>query len=770
MEPVYLDLHIHSSENPDKLNSDYNVELLLKKIKEYTNDSKYLISLTDHNIINKSAYMKLIELSINVLLGVELHISYYEGQSPYHCHIYFDIEKITEDDIDDINLKLQDLYPNKTPTKEANNIPHIEDIVKSFDQYNFILIPHGGQKHSTFNKSIPDGIKFDNTLERSIYYNQFDGFSSRGDSGLEETLDYFKRLGINDFINLVTGSDNYNLNRYPEAKSKDAKPFVPTWMLALPNFNGLRLSLSESSRLVYGDKPDNWSEYISKVKLKNEYLNIDVKLTPGLNVVIGGSSTGKTLFVDSIYKKLNADNFKESDYLALGVEDIQLENPSGVVPHYISQNYIMKIIDSSDTENQIDDIEIIKRVFPEDKQANEQIRKGLSRFKKDLGRLIESVKSIESERKVLSKIPIFTRLMYNKVESNVLEMIEPNSSLMEVIEYPKHQYETHMEYIKELRNFSKKNPFSPDICKELEKISNNLDITFKISTIESSIRKKITDGKNDIEELLTKEDKEQQTKKKNFQKLLKSITKYVFSIKDFYSTLENISDYSIAINTKEIESMGHTLYIENSFKMNKSDVIEIMNKYLNRGNQIASFDNIIPEILFKENYKKKAPKVKSYSDFIKRIYDDFEQLNRRVLRIITKDGRDFNNLSAGWKTSIILDLILGYQEDEAPIIIDQPEDNLATKYINTGLINAIKKIKDKKQIILVSHNATIPMLGDAQNIVLCEINNKIQISSSELEGKINNKLVLDYIAEITDGGKPSIKKRVKKYNLKRFKE
>jgi len=63
------------------------------------------------------------------------------------------------------------------------------------------------------------------------------------------------------------------------------------------------------------------------------------------------------------------------------------------------------------------------------------------------------------------------------------------------------------------------------------------------------------------------------------------------------------------------------------------------------------------------------------------------------------------------------------------------------------------------------------MLADAQNIVLCRNeNNKIVIKSSPLEGKIDGKEVVDLIAEITDGGKPSIKKRVKKYNLKKFSE
>ncbi|GJQ59853.1 MAG: hypothetical protein SCALA701_26540 [Candidatus Scalindua sp.] len=72
---------------------------------------------------------------------------------------------------------------------------------------------------------------------------------------------------------------------------------------------------------------------------------------------------------------------------------------------------------------------------------------------------------------------------------------------------------------------------------------------------------------------------------------------------------------------------------------------------------------------------------------------------------------------------------------------------------------------------MVSHNATIPMLGDAQNVVLCENRgNKIIIRSNPLEGSINGRSVVDIVADETDGGKSSIKKRVKKYNLKQFKE
>ena len=151
------------------------------------------------------------------------------------------------------------------------------------------------------------------------------------------------------------------------------------------------------------------------------------------------------------------------------------------------------------------------------------------------------------------------------------------------------------------------------------------------------------------------------------------------------------------------------------------------------------------------------------------MYDRLIEDNKTFYRITTRDGKDFDSLSAGWRTSVLLDLIFGYADDIAPVIIDQPEDNLATNYINDGLVRAIKEVKTRKQIILVSHNATIPMMADAQNIVYCENDgNRITIKSAPLEGSIDGKSVLDLVATITDGGKSSIKKRVKKYNLKKY--
>ena len=215
--------------------------------------------------MNKVAYLNAASLFPNLLMGAELHVRNYSNARPYHCHIFFR-SQISADTIDALNRVLDTLYPKKSVC-ESDPIPTIEEIAKHFDAYEFVLLPHGGQSHSTFDKSIPKDVQFDTTIERSIYYNHFDGFTARSNSGLESTQDYFRRLGIADFVNLITSTDNYNPDKYPESKNSEAEPFVPTWMLASPTFNGLRLSLSESARLVYGTRPDTWAEFIQHVSL-----------------------------------------------------------------------------------------------------------------------------------------------------------------------------------------------------------------------------------------------------------------------------------------------------------------------------------------------------------------------------------------------------------------------------------------------------------------------------------------------------------------------
>lgn len=769
MKPVYIDLHIHTSENPDDLNNAYDLECLKRKIEETAEGEHYLIALTDHNTINKAVYLKAVEMFDNIILGVELHVHNYDGQKPYHCHMYFKLEHINENTIDNLNRVLDKLYPKKVISEDAQ-VPRLEEIMKSFDAYEFVLLPHGGQSHSAFNDSIPAGVQFDNTLERSIYYNHFDGFTARSNVGLEKTLEYFDRLGIKDFVNLITASDNYSPQNYPSAKAKDASPFVKTWMLAKPTFNGLRLSLSESSRLKYDIKPDSWSECIQRVFLENDMIDIDVVLTPGLNVVIGGSSSGKSLLVDSLYHCIR-NRIDESMYIntPYKIQNIEVTNPAGQIPHYLPQNFIVSLCDQKDRERNINEISILQRLFPSDSEERKGIADGLSELNSHRALMVQSVKDIEALQSELARIPKLSHLIVtDQIQDNPLKYILPDDKTIESFSYSEISCKKDCKDIDRIEAFLSHNPLIEHDATLTAKLKDELNLAKIRSTLENIVRQAIKKFEKEINDAQTAENMEITTKRRQFDDLLSCIKKYFKFYDQFFTSLRHISRFSLKLKTKEIDSMGHKLFIDNKFELTKDKFLEVVNGLLKSQFRISRFENITPEKLFSKYYSER-PKVNGYDDFKKRIYACFVEMDKKSYRIITKDGKDFDKLSAGWKTSVILDLIFEWANDNAPLIIDQPEDNLATGYINTGLLAAIKKCKAKRQIILVSHNATIPMLGDAQNIVLCKNNDKkISIKSNALEGSIDGVDVVDLVADITDGGKASVKKRVKKYNLKRF--
>ncbi|MCK5332455.1 ATPase [Candidatus Parcubacteria bacterium] len=775
MVPVYLDLHIHTSENPNSLNENYDLDTLIEKVKVVAQGSDFLISFTDHNTINEKVYLEAVEkIRHSLILGVELHIQTHKDTETeaYHCHIYFNLDEINKGVLNDINSKLDKLYQNKQPDLKDETIPMIEQILDEFDEYDFILLPHGGQTHSTFERSIPKGKEFDNTMQRNVYYNFFDGFTSRSDKKTEDTKAYLKKLGIDEFINLITCTDNYNPEIYPKPKADETYEFIPTWMLATPVFSGLRLSLSESSRLIYSQtQPEKWKESIKGVTLNNKYIDIDIKLTPGLNVIIGESSSGKTLLADSLNRKITRSNFKDSNYLEYGVEDMKVDYPKQMHPHFIKQNFIINATSDSNKNVKITDIAIIKNVFPIDKDAEKKINNGLAKLNTDLTDLMNSVERIDALEKEIKKMPAISSLLVTEdTDRNLITPLLPEESTLTTITYGKSEMEEHLDKINEISKKISQNPFVDHNKKLIEELIKTIKDMQEYSAFEEKVRMVIENKKKEVDTELRDQMGESEKNRQEFKELIGKMKEYYNNLYKFEKALEKISLYSIDPKPKEIKVAGHTLYIKNKLELNKEILIKKFNKFLLKDNEIEFFSELVPEKLFEAGFKQN-PKVNDYTGFKNRVYLEFQEENKVIYKIETPDGEDIDNLSPGRQTSAILEIILNYEKDSAPLIIDQPEDNLATSYMNNGLVSAIKKMKTKKQIIFVSHNATIPMAGDAQNIILCENKEgKIKIRSNPLEGKIDEISVVDYIARIADGGKSSIKKRFKKYNLKKFKE
>lgn len=147
------------------------------------------------------------------------------------------------------------------------------------------------------------------------------------------------------------------------------------------------------------------------------------------------------------------------------------------------------------------------------------------------------------------------------------------------------------------------------------------------------------------------------------------------------------------------------------------------------------------------------------SSLVKVIPEDYISI-----KIIEESGEiDINEGSPGQKSAAVLAFILGSGEN--PLIIDQPEDDLDNSLIYSLVVKSIRKMKNRRQIIIVTHNPNIPVLGDAEGIIILERNSdgKVAFRNSKKAGCIEEKLIRDGICDIMEGGEGAFKKREQKY-------
>ncbi len=117
-----------------------------------------------------------------------------------------------------------------------------------------------------------------------------------------------------------------------------------------------------------------------------------------------------------------------------------------------------------------------------------------------------------------------------------------------------------------------------------------------------------------------------------------------------------------------------------------------------------------------------------------------------------------DQLSKGQKATAMLPLIL--REAEYPLIFDQPEDDLDNRFIYETLVERIRELKLKRQLIFVTHNANIPVLGEAERVIVMHMQNPTQTSMPEF-GNID--AVKDKILNLLEGGAEAFNLRQAKY-------
>jgi len=125
-----------------------------------------------------------------------------------------------------------------------------------------------------------------------------------------------------------------------------------------------------------------------------------------------------------------------------------------------------------------------------------------------------------------------------------------------------------------------------------------------------------------------------------------------------------------------------------------------------------------------------------------------------------KDGETYKeslSLSTGQKCTTVLPLLL--LESANPLLVDQPEDNLDNRFISEAVVEAILKMKSRRQMIFVTHNPNIPVLGDAERVFVLD-------SDGAMARKANEGTVDECKREIVnllEGGENAFKVRKCRY-------
>ncbi len=127
------------------------------------------------------------------------------------------------------------------------------------------------------------------------------------------------------------------------------------------------------------------------------------------------------------------------------------------------------------------------------------------------------------------------------------------------------------------------------------------------------------------------------------------------------------------------------------------------------------------------------------------------------------DGTEYKptrHLSMGQRCTVVLPMLLA--ADQESILLDQPEDHLDNAFIVETLVQAIRDRADAGQVIVATHNANIPVLGDAQEVIVLTSDGRHGFVTTA--GPLDQQDVVDSVTTLMEGGAEAFAKRAAFYS------
>jgi hypothetical protein len=121
--------------------------------------------------------------------------------------------------------------------------------------------------------------------------------------------------------------------------------------------------------------------------------------------------------------------------------------------------------------------------------------------------------------------------------------------------------------------------------------------------------------------------------------------------------------------------------------------------------------------------------------------------------------KDTRALSTGQRCTVVLAVLLQHQD--RIVIVDQPEDHLDNAFIARTLVRSIVARQGRAQLIVSTHNPNIPVLGEAEKVIVLESDG----ASGHVESAqpLDAPVSINAITELMEGGLEALQRRARFY-------
>ena len=780
-----VDFHIHSIASKHKESDDCvdlstidNIDLLIDKLNQRKIN---MCSISDHDNFDFNIYNRLKQEenkgSIKkVFPAVEFSVTY--DKKVLHVITIFDDKD--EEKIKKIQNEIFDIKNNKPfyDDIELNSFSENKylNILKNID-LNVVMIAHQKETLSSKETRNHDVMSLgEEKFDELVFLDYFESFEfkrKRNEIFNKNYIEKNKEKYKDATLRFVTGSDCHIWAKYPEENDD----FSFTYLKCLPTFRGLAMAVTNTKRINYVNNfYSTTDKYLDSINIEIDNNKYDIKLSKGINVIIGDNSIGKSLLIHKLtnYNYLNDQKIKDSydEYLKNNKIKINSSIPESNISKFNGQGSIRKMFENKT----FDSDEFLKGFFP----AEPLVSKYIEIYKSEIENYISILKNKEEKSNAFNKITNFDICVIeatskslnfkNVTQATIASINSKIKKIGKIVEY--------FESINSLLGKIQENDFFDKedekyindsinsniilISKYKNKIKQNL---FEISKI-NIINDEFTSKDKELKKTKTDETEKVANYESNKDSFLENIVNYYYKNKNKVKYEPNIKEEKVPTTSnkvgkyrfvaktkiKEISNKNLLTLINNvlgkSVKdINLIDSITIPDRFSNRNKDISYNDKLI-------NLKNELDKeIDNYFSIDKAINDASD-------KDVTKE------LSSGFNSKIYFDLISNQTDDNRIYIIDQPEDDVSQPSIKKNILGDFYDMSKNRQVIIITHNPQFIVNLDVDNVIFIgkDENDKIYIENGALEYCDKDYDILKIVADNIEGGIDSINERWKRYD------